>query len=175
MFMAIREAKARMQIGPMLDQSKFLLLHNGIHLTSAEWDDPYLYGYFGGATTTLLKFGSSGKIDGESIAMVQCWGWERLSALPGQLYLSRFNSFQTSRNTEWSEGYDKGMLWALLLVGKAKADHPAVNEAIEAGRLFGKQFSDYSGHATNEMQDAAAIVFTRDWYNYIADRKSEAA
>lgn len=73
MFRMMREAKARMQVGPLVDVTKNLLAEVGAHLNAGDWDDPYVYGYFGGATSILLKIGSSGKIDNKSTGVVQAW------------------------------------------------------------------------------------------------------
>lgn len=176
MFKFVREAKARMQIGPMIEQSKFLLVHNGIHMTPADWDDPYLFGYFAGSTWVLLKAGSEGKLEGGSVGVVQAWGWEELTTLPGRLYSTRTISYSPGGSDDWKSGSDNGMLYGLLLTGHVDRSKPRVAEAIEASRDFVRVDMDGGSlAASGELQNAAAYVYYRDWYRYIVRKKRDAA
>lgn len=174
MFGFFGKAKGRMQIGPMLDQSKYLLLHHGIHMTTADWDDPYLYGYFSGATFVMLKAGSSGCMDIADISAVQAWGWMQLTDLPEQLYFTRTNSFSGGQSSEWKDGSDKGILWSMLLTGNANRSSHKVQEAIELGREFEPlaQLARVTGE-TNELESAAASIYQRDWFEYIRQKKND--
>ena len=177
MFDAMRKAKGRMQLGPFIEQSKYLLLHHGIHMAPADWEDPYLYGYFSGATFVLLKAGSQGKLEGASIAAVQAWGWLELTTLPERLYLTRTDMLSGGRSEEWKSGSEGGILWSLLTTGRADRSAPKVREAIEAAGAL-KRLARGAGVAIDggdHLQDAAAFVFQRDWFEYIAAKKREAA
>lgn len=172
MFGFFGKAKGRMQIGPMLEQSKYLLLHHGIHMTTTDWDDPYLYGYYSGATFVLLKAGSSGRMDNADISTVQAWGWMQLTDLPELLYLTRTSSVSGGKSSEWKDGSDKGILWSMLLTGNANRSSQKVQEAIELGRDF-EQMAELAGVTgeKNELQSAAACVYQRDWFEYIRLKK----
>lgn len=175
MFKMLREAKGRMQIGPLIEQSRYLLLHHGIHMTSADWDDPYLYGYFNGSTFVLLKAGS---MDAESIGAVQARGWTELTTLPDRLFLTRTQTLSGCQSEEWKAGFQNGVLWSMLLTGHANRNAPKVVEAVADGREFARlahMKGSVKAANPNELQDAAAFVYQRDWFNYIAGKKQAAA
>lgn len=177
MFKAFREAKARMQIAPMLEQSKYYLLETGIRMSSADWDDPYLYGYHNGGTQALLVVGSSGRLAHESITRVQAWGWSELTGLPERLYVTRSISFIDANDQEWKSGFNKGLMWSSLLTGHVNRDAPDVQQTIEQGRALGAlaRQAVVGNDLGGELHDAAALAYQRDWLCYIQAKKRQAA
>jgi hypothetical protein len=178
MFGALRKAKGRMQIGPFLDQSKYFLMQNGIHMSPADWDDPYLYGHYYGSTFALLKAGSEGRLQGVELADVQAYGWNVLTTLPEELFFARTERYLTSKIPEWLSGSDNGIAWALLMTGRVnvKEPSPKIAEALAAGRELGRlaNFGEVPQLGA-DLQNAAAFLCSRDWVGYIKDKKAVAA
>lgn len=160
--------------GPMVEQQKLLLMHHGAHLTHADWDEPHLLGYHLGSIYTLLEFGIPAMASHEK-TQIAAWAWQQLTTMPEAFFLHRSAFLQGRQDVSWKKGFNKGMLYALLLLGKARRDAPEVAEALEAGRQL-SQINGYIGVAApNEMQDAAAVVATHAWFAYVMDRRRSAA
>lgn len=171
MFRFLREAKCRMQIRPLIEQAKYLLAHHAIQASPGDWDDPYLLGYYNGATLGLLQAGSEGLVDAKSIGVVQAWGWEELTTLPRDRFLVLTASLFRTHPDEWNAGFQAGILWSTLSTEGIDQSAPKVREALEASRTL----AILSRAGGDELRNAAAFVFQRDWFGYIANKVGESA
>lgn len=164
-----------MAIGPMVDGIKQLLSQHEIVLSDQDWRDRYIVGYYTGATMMFLKTPSGGQLSGESLGMVMGWGWNELTGMPSLEFLQMINELSTSKDSEYQRGSDGGVLCAALMSKTARRGNPAVDEAMERGRLSGGAMNRALGLPPDEFMGAASYVFTRDFFGHVRHLSQAAA
>lgn len=100
-------------------------------------------------------------------------GWNLLTTLPPQLFLTRSSGFATQKVEDWANAYEKGALWAFLLTGLANRENPVVQTAIAQSRELAcvQQLAALAPQTNSEMQSAATLVLTRDWIRYLTGKR----